>query len=95
VTFAPNTTQIFQLLDLTLFGIFKREGQYHLPFGNLETTVDFVDKVYTKMAKTLTLSNIRAAFQAIEVEWRLTREASHIMLCCHSRGKVEGIEGPH
>jgi hypothetical protein len=28
VTFAPHTTQIFQLLDLSLFGIFKPERKY-------------------------------------------------------------------
>jgi hypothetical protein len=32
----------FQLLDLTLFKIFKREGKDYLPFGNLITTVSFV-----------------------------------------------------
>jgi hypothetical protein len=58
ITFAAHTTQILQRLRLILFGIFKREGKGHLPFGNLETRVDFVYKVYTKTAKTLTLSNI-------------------------------------
>jgi hypothetical protein len=32
LTFESHTTQIFQPLDLTIFGIFKREGKYHLPF---------------------------------------------------------------
>jgi hypothetical protein len=95
VTFAPHTTQIFQLLDLTFFTIFRREGKYHLPFGDLGTTVNFVYNVYTKMAERLTPSppNISAAFQAIGVEWNLTREGSHIVLCCLSLGKVEKIEG--
>jgi hypothetical protein len=34
VTFAPNTTQIFQVLDLILFGAVKRRGQYQLRFGD-------------------------------------------------------------
>jgi hypothetical protein len=29
VAFAPHTAKIVQLLDLTLFGIFKRDGKYH------------------------------------------------------------------
>jgi hypothetical protein len=58
VIFAAYTTQIFQRLRLILFGIFKREGKNHLPFGDLETRVDFVYNVHTKMAKTVTLSNI-------------------------------------
>jgi hypothetical protein len=58
VIFAVHTTQIFQRLRLTFFGIVKREEKSHLPFGDLETRVDFVYNVQTKMAKTLTLSNI-------------------------------------
>jgi hypothetical protein len=93
VTFAAHTTQIFQLLDLTLFEIFKREGKSRLPFGDLGTTVNFVYNVYAKMEKTLTSPNIWAAFQTIGVEWCLTREASHIVPCCLSQGQVEGVEG--
>jgi hypothetical protein len=53
-TFAPHTKQIFQLLDLTLFGMLKREGKYHLPVSDLGTMVNFVYNVDLKMAKTLT-----------------------------------------
>jgi hypothetical protein len=58
VTFAPRTTQIFQLLDLTLFGIFKQKGKYYLPFDELTTTTNFMYNVYIKLAKTLTHPNI-------------------------------------
>jgi hypothetical protein len=61
VTLTPHTAQIFQLLDLILFRIFKREGEYQVPFGDLETTVNFVYNVYMEMAKTLSLPNIWAA----------------------------------
>jgi hypothetical protein len=54
VTFAPHTTRIFQLLDLTIFGMLKREGKYHLPFSDLGTMVNFVYNVYLKMGKSLT-----------------------------------------
>jgi hypothetical protein len=33
-TFASQTTQIFQILDLTLFGVLKRRARYELPFQN-------------------------------------------------------------
>jgi hypothetical protein len=62
VALALHTAQIFQLLDLTLFGIFKHERKYHLPFGDLETTVLFISNVSVKMAKTLSLPNRWAAF---------------------------------
>jgi hypothetical protein len=68
VTFAPITTQIFQLLDLIVFEIFKHEEKYHLLFGDFETTVNSVYNTYIKMAKTLSLPNIWAAFQGIRVE---------------------------
>jgi hypothetical protein len=55
VTFAPGTTQIFQLLDLTLCGMFKRAGKYDLPCSDLGTTADFMYNVYLKMAKALTV----------------------------------------
>jgi hypothetical protein len=31
-TFAPHATQIFQVLDVTLFGVLKRRLGYKLPF---------------------------------------------------------------
>jgi hypothetical protein len=46
VTFAPNTTQIFQILDLTVFGVFKRREQYQLPFDDERATMHFIRKVY-------------------------------------------------
>jgi hypothetical protein len=48
VTFAPQkpTTQIFQVLDLTLFGVFKRRGQYQLPVEDDAGRTRFIRKVY-------------------------------------------------
>jgi hypothetical protein len=34
IPFAPHTTHIFQVLDLALFGVLKRRGQYRFPFGD-------------------------------------------------------------
>jgi hypothetical protein len=34
ITSAPHTTQIFQVLDLTLFGVLKRRPRYELPFDD-------------------------------------------------------------
>jgi hypothetical protein len=53
-TFANHTTQIFQLLDLIFFAIFKRQGKYNLPFGDLGMTFSFVHNVSMKEAKMLT-----------------------------------------
>jgi hypothetical protein len=71
VTFASHTKQIFQFPDLTLFEIFKREGKYDLPFGDLETMVNFVYHVYPKMAKGLNSLNTWTIFQTICVEFNM------------------------
>jgi hypothetical protein len=67
VTLAPHTMQIFQLLNLTLFEIFKQDGKYRLPFDELTTTTNFVYNVYVKLTKTLTPPNTWTAFNAIGV----------------------------
>jgi hypothetical protein len=91
VIFAPHTTQIVQLLDLIPFEIFKYEAKYYLPFGDLDTTINFAYTVYMKMEKIVSLPSIWVAFQAIGVEWSLTQESFHIVLCCLSPGKIERV----
>jgi hypothetical protein len=44
VTFAPHTTQIFQVLDLSLFGVLKRRGQDQLRFGDDARSARFIKK---------------------------------------------------
>jgi hypothetical protein len=53
VTFAPHTTQIFQVLDLTLFGVLKRRGQYHFPFGYDAGNARFIKKVTRDFLSTI------------------------------------------
>jgi hypothetical protein len=90
-TFAPHTTQIFQLPELTLFEMFKRERNYHLPFSDLETTVNVVHKVYLKMAKILTPQHM----DSISSNWSHFLYRKYPLRYCLSSGKVEGIKGTH
>jgi hypothetical protein len=46
ITFAPHATQMFRLLDLTLFGVLKHQPRYDLPFDDDTATVKFIMKVY-------------------------------------------------
>jgi hypothetical protein len=46
ITFAPHTTQVFKVLDLTIFGVPKRCPRYELPFDDDHATVKFIMKVY-------------------------------------------------
>jgi hypothetical protein len=57
ITFAPHTTQIFQVLDVTLFGVLKRRLGYELPFEDEKETVNFIMKVYHDFKQTIVDSN--------------------------------------
>jgi chromosome condensin MukBEF ATPase and DNA-binding subunit MukB len=45
ITVAPHTTQIFQVLDVTLFGVLKRRPRSELRFEDEKETVKFRVKV--------------------------------------------------
>jgi hypothetical protein len=45
IPFAPHTTQIFLILDVTLFDVLKRRLGYKLPFEDEKETVKFIMKV--------------------------------------------------
>jgi hypothetical protein len=51
--FAPHTTKIFQVLDLTLFGVLKRQCQYQITFETEHRTADFIFKVYKGFRSTI------------------------------------------
>jgi hypothetical protein len=70
VTFTLQTKYVFQLLDLTLFGIFKRVGKYYLPFDDL--TLPFIQRLYMNFEGTLTIANIWAVFGGIGIEFDIT-----------------------
>jgi hypothetical protein len=65
VTFAPHTTQSFQALDLTLFGVLKSRGQYQLPFGDDAGSARFIKKVCRDFRSIMTDINAWGAFQGI------------------------------
>jgi hypothetical protein len=67
ITFAPHTTQIFQVLDLTLFGVLKRRPRYELPFDDDNATVRFIMKGYHDFGQTTIRSNIWGAFRALRL----------------------------
>jgi hypothetical protein len=60
ITFATHTdtTQIFQVLDVTLFGVLKRRPIYQLPFEEEKETVKFRMKVYHDFKQTMVDPNI-------------------------------------
>jgi hypothetical protein len=62
ITWPPHTTQIFQELDTSLFGVFKRKGQYKLPFDD-QPTATFLLNVYRTFKQTMVKANMGGAFQ--------------------------------
>jgi hypothetical protein len=56
-TFAPHTTQIFQILDVTLFGVLKRCLGYKLLFEDEKETLEFIMRVYHDFKQTMVESN--------------------------------------
>jgi hypothetical protein len=78
-TFAPHTTQIFQVLDTTLFGVLKRQRRYELPFGDEKATVQFFMKVYHNFKQTMVEPNIWGAFQALGFEFDTRSEPYRLL----------------
>jgi hypothetical protein len=68
-TFAPYTTQIFQVLDVTLFGVLKRCLGYKLPFEDEKETVRFIMKVYHDFKQTMVEPNTCGALRSIGFEF--------------------------
>jgi hypothetical protein len=80
ITFAPYTTQIFQVLDVTLFGVLKQRLGYKLPFEEEKETVRSIMKVYYDFKQAVVESNIWRAFRAIGVEFDTEAEPYRLLL---------------
>jgi hypothetical protein len=91
VTFAPDYTQIFQILDLTLFGVFKRREQYQLPFDDERGTVDFIRKVYHDFRLAMTDTNIWRAFRGIGVQYGMVDDVQRLSFSEITLRESEGL----
>jgi hypothetical protein len=58
MTWSPQTTQIFQQLDVSFLGVLKRRGQYKLPFDEENGTGAFLFKIYRTLKQTMIEVNI-------------------------------------
>jgi hypothetical protein len=73
VIFSPQTTQIFQTLDLSPFDVFKRKIQYQLPFANDNLTVNFIRNAFHALNQTFVPDNVRSAFKLLGLEFNVTQ----------------------
>jgi hypothetical protein len=74
ITFAPHATQVFQVLDLNLFGVLKRCPRYELPFDDDNATAKVIVKVYHDFTQTNVRPNVCGAFHAFGLEFNMRRE---------------------
>jgi hypothetical protein len=66
IPFAAYTTQIFQVLDVTLFGALKRHIRSELPCKEEKKTVKFIMKGYHDFKQTMVEPNRWEVLQALE-----------------------------
>jgi hypothetical protein len=93
VTFIPqpHTTQLFQVIDLTLFGVLKRRGQYELPLEDDAGSARFVRKVYHDSGMTMIEPNLWGAFRGIRVKYSVVDGLQRVSLDEMSLRESEGF----
>jgi hypothetical protein len=69
ITFAPYTIQIFQVFDMTLFGVLKWHPRYELTFRDEKVTVKFIMNVFHDFKQTMVEFNIWITFQTFGFEF--------------------------
>jgi hypothetical protein len=69
--FAPHTSYIFQNLDLSLFGNFKKRMNHKLPLESDEITADFIKYILHMMKQTIVPDNVRDAFIQIGLRYNI------------------------
>jgi hypothetical protein len=62
ITFAPHTTQVFQVFDLILFNVLKRRPRYELPFDDGEATLKCTMQAFHDFRETMIQPNMWGAF---------------------------------
>jgi hypothetical protein len=58
ITFAPHTTKLIQVLDLTVFGVLKPCLRYELPFDDDHATVKVITMICHDFTQTIALPNV-------------------------------------
>jgi hypothetical protein len=66
ITFAPQTTQIFQLFDVTLFSALKQHPRYELPFWDEKAIITCLMEESHGFKQTIIDGSIWRAFQTLE-----------------------------
>jgi hypothetical protein len=79
ITLAPHTTQVFHVLDFTLFRVFNRRPRYELPFDDDNATVNFIVKVSHDLTQMIVPINVWRAFRALGLEFYMRSEPYRLL----------------
>jgi hypothetical protein len=79
IPFPPHTTQLFQSLGLSIFGVLKRKLHSELPLGNDELIIAFIQKAFRSLKQTFVPDNVRNAFEIFGFELNIVK-SNHTLL---------------
>jgi hypothetical protein len=79
IIFAPHTTQISQVFDMTLFNVFKWYLKYELAFGDEEVINKFRMKIYRDFKQITVDFNIWKALQAFWIEFDIRNDSDKLL----------------
>jgi hypothetical protein len=74
VTLPPHTTNIFQGVDLSLFGVLKKKMNSQLPLRSDDSVAAFIRRIFHSLKQTLTPDIVRSDFVHIGVEYNIDAE---------------------
>jgi hypothetical protein len=80
ITFLPHTTQVFQVLALSLSGVIKTEVPPKLPFGNDDQVVAFIQQAFHSLKQTFVPDNVRNAFKMLGFELNIAKSPDTLLL---------------
>jgi hypothetical protein len=93
ITWPPHTTQIFQQLDISLFGVLKQRGHSQFPFDDDQSTSDFVFRTYRPFKQTIVEATIWGAFHEAGCEIDVGHEPYRIQFDEKKAAENSGISG--
>jgi hypothetical protein len=94
ITFALHTTQIFQALDLTLFGVLKRLPRYEPTLEDDTEMVNFIRSLCNDFRQMIAPSNIWEAFRALALELEFDARSEPCRLFFDEEARALGKYSP-
>jgi hypothetical protein len=91
LTWQSDTTQIFQELNISLFGVLKRRVQYQLLFDDDEGTTAFILKTYRTLKQTMVETNTLGVFHEAGFEFDVEVEPYRIRADAEKIEKKSGV----